>query len=336
MRSDPIKLAIVAYPGLSLFEFAIAAEIFALPRPELGAGWYRTTICATASKPLHTNIGSTLTVKPSLRALSHAQRIILPGWSGIHDPVPLPLIRHLQKAHQRGAKIISLCSGIVPLAETGLLNGRIATTHWRYLQQVKERFPQIQLDEHILYKDHGDIATAAGSAAAIDLCLQIVREDYGPQTANKIARRLVVPPQREGGQAQYIETPLPAQNQKRSFGPLLDHLRAHLGNTHTVASMASYMAMSQRNFQRKFNENVGLSPVAWLLRQRIQMAKDLLETSPLTLDQIAAQTGLGTPETMRHHFRKLLRQSPSAYRASFRHTPQTTISRINKAAVSNK
>lgn len=202
--SGPL-VAVLAYDGLCTFEFGIASEVFGLSRPELGENWYRYSICGIEKGPLRAAGGLLINPSAGRSVLNKADLIVVPGWRAIDAPVPPGLVADLQRAHRRGARIMSLCSGINVLAESGLLDGKRATTHWRYIDSVRSRFPSIRLEPDMIYVDEGDVLTAAGSAAGIDLCLHVVRKQFGSKVANTVARRLVVPPHREGGQAQFIE-----------------------------------------------------------------------------------------------------------------------------------
>ena len=222
----------------------------------------------------------------------------------------------MRRAHDRGARLVSICSGVFILAAAGLLDGRSATTHWRYSAALARRHPAVRVVPDVLYVDEGRILTSAGSAAGLDLCLHIVRRDHGAAVANAVARRLVLPAHREGGQAQFIAAPLAAEGESR-LGPLLDWMRAHCEEPQEVAALAARAGMSPRSFARRFKQATGLAPLDWLLRQRVRRAQDLLETSDLPIERIGERCGFGAPETLRHHFRRVLGTTPSAYRRAF-------------------
>ncbi len=311
-------VAVLAYDGLCTFEFGVAVEIFALPRPELGADWYRFAICGIEPGPLRAAGGLTVSVQGGLALLRRADIVIVPGWRGIAEPVPPKLIASLAAAHRRGARIVSFCSGIAVLAAAGLLDGKRATTHWRYVAAVAERYPGIRLEPGVLYVDEGRIMTAAGSAAGIDLCLHMIRKDHGAAAANSVARRLVVPPHRDGGQAQFIVAPVPAERESGRLSPILDWIRDHLDETPTIARLAKRAGMSARTFQRRFEAATGVAPGQWIVNEKLRAARDMLEKSrTATLDDVAAACGFGAPATMRHHFRARLGTSPAAYRERF-------------------
>ena len=308
----------LAYNGLCTFEFGVAVEVFGLARPEMGEGWYRYATAAIEPGPLRAAGGLTVSASGGLELLAEADLIVVPGWRGIDEPVPLSLVEALRTAHGQGARLMSLCSGVAVLAATGLLDGRKATTHWRYAEKISQRHPEIHLDPDVLYVDEGQILTAAGSAAGIDLCLHVVRGDFGAEAANSVARRLVVPPHREGGQAQFIVKPVPQEREGQRLSPLVDWIDANLQREVTLSEMAARAGMSTRTFQRRFNDLTGTSPGEFLLSRRLRHACDLLERrSALSLDDIAIASGFGTQATLRHHFRTRLDISPTAYRARF-------------------
>lgn len=308
----------LAYDGLCTFEFGIAYEVFGLPRPEMGTDWYRFAVCSIEPGPLRAAGGLTVTVDCGLDILDQADLIVVPGWRAIDAPVPDALACALRAAHGRGARIMSLCSGVAVLAASGLLMGRRATTHWRYVSSIAQRYPDVSLDAGVLYMDEGSILTAAGSAAGIDLCLHVVRGDFGTEAANSVARRLVLPPHREGGQAQFIRTPVPEEREGIRLGPLIDWMRESLDEDQPISLLATKAGMSQRTFQRRFEKTTGLSVGEWLLNERMRHARELLEKQvAASLDDIAACSGFGTLATMRHHFRKRLGTSPGAYRKTF-------------------
>jgi AraC family transcriptional regulator, transcriptional activator FtrA len=311
------RVAVLAYDGLCTFEFGIAYEVFGLPRPEMGEGWYRYSVCGIEPGPLRAAGGLSVVVDHGLEAMAEADLIIVPGWRAIDAEVPETLIAALRSAHERGARIMSLCSGAAVLAASGLLRNRRATTHWRYVASLAERYPDIAFDASVLYMDEGSILTAAGSAAGIDLCLHVVRSDFGAEAANSVARRLVLPPHREGGQAQFIHAPVPVEREGVRLGPLLEWMRQNLDAEQPISVLAKKAGMSMRTFQRRFEQTTGVSVGAWLLKERLRHARGLLENDEASLEDIAVASGFGTPATMRHHFRKQLGTSPSAYRRSF-------------------
>jgi AraC family transcriptional activator FtrA len=315
--SNPLVVA-VAYDGLCTFEFGCAVEVFALPRPEMGEGWYRFAVAAAEPGPLRAAGGITVGVDGGLDLLARAGTVIVPGWRDADAPVPEALCAALRGAHAAGARVLSLCSGAFVLAAAGLLDGRRATTHWRYFDALAARYPKLTLVPDVLYVDVGSILTAAGSAAGLDLCLHLVRRDWGSRVANQVARRLVVPPHRDGGQAQYVERPVPRERAGGSrLAGLLDRVRAGLDQDWPVERLAAEAAVSPRALHRRFQETAGMSPGAWLVAERLARARELLEGTAAPVEDVAAACGFGTAATLRHHFRESLGTSPAAYRARF-------------------
>jgi AraC family transcriptional regulator, transcriptional activator FtrA len=316
---NPLVAALV-YDGLCAFEFSCAAEVFGLARPELGPDWYRFETCSKG-RSVRSQYGMRMTAANGLERLHAAGTIVIPGWEGIDVPVPQAILDALRAAHARGARLLSICSGAFVLAATGLLDGRRATTHWRYAEALQRRYPKISVDANVLYVDEGSLLTSAGSAAGLDLCLHLVRRDYGSAIANQVARRLVIPPHRDGGQAQFLERPVEKRDRNGgrlpSLSVLLDKIRKRPGESWRIAQLARLAAMSERTFMRRFRATTGLSPADWVTRARVDAARELLEGTALTIEQIAERCGLGTPTTLRHHFRKKVGVSPAQYRKRF-------------------
>ncbi len=320
---NPLVVA-VAYDGLCTFEFGCAVEAFGLPRPEMGPDWYRFAVAAAEPGPLRAAGGITVGVDGELNLIARAGTVVVPGWRSADAPVPTALCEALQAAHASGARVLSLCSGTFVLAAAGLLDGRRATTHWRYFDALAARHPGLTLVPDVLYVDEGSVLTAAGSAAGLDLCLHLIRRDWGPQAANAVARRLVIPPHRDGGQAQYVEHPVQRERAGGSrLAGLLDRVRAALGENWSIERLAAEAAVSPRALHRRFQEATGISPGAWLLTERLGRARELLEDTALPVEDVAAACGFGTAATLRHHFRCILGTSPSAYRARFAVAPDT-------------
>ncbi len=311
----------LAYDQMALFEFSIGVEVFGLDRPYMGDDWYSFQTASLDPAPLHATAGVLITADAGLEALDKAGTIIIPGWPFRKRVPPPELLDTLRRAHARGARLISICSGSFVLAETGLLDGRRATTHWRYTDDFRARFPKIDLIPDVLYVDEGQILTSAGSAAGLDVCLHLIRRDFGPEVANKIAAGLVIPPHRDGGQAQYIERAVPTVYESDRLGPLLDHLHTRLQETHRIGDLARQAGMSERTFLRRFFEATGTTPAKWLLLARLNAARDHLEASDLSVEEVAARTGFGTPTNLRHHFREQLGTPPTAYRQTFTRAP---------------
>lgn len=317
LRHTRPRAVVLAYDGLCTFEFGVAVEIFGLPRPEMGDAWYRFAVAGVDEGELRATGGIRMLADGDLRLLETADLIVVPGWRGMDEPVPEALRQALREAHGRGCRLLSICSGVFVLAASGLLNGRKATTHWRYTEALKTRYPAITVVEDVLYQDEGDILTSAGSAAGIDLCLHVVRRDYGIEAANRVARRLVIPPHRDGSQTQQLSRPVAQLRESQRLGQLFDYLHQHLAVGHTVESLSRRVGMSQRTFLRRFQDATGTTPARWLLNARLQRARDYLENSRLGIDAIAEQTGFGQGATLRHHFRQQYALSPAQYRKQF-------------------
>jgi AraC family transcriptional activator FtrA len=317
-RSKPFNPLVVAltYDGLCAFEFACTAEVFGLPRPELGPGWYRFETCSLGGRNVRGQFGMTLCADAGLERLVHAGTIVVPGWQGIDVPVPGKIIDALRAAERRGARLLSICSGSFVLAAAGLLDGKRATTHWRYAAALQSRYPAIRVDPDVLYIDEGQVLTSAGSAAGLDLCLHLIRRDYGAGVANLVARRLVISPHRDGGQAQFLDRPVDRREQG-SLSALLQRVQRQLHQSLSIRELAEWAAMSERTFMRRFRAATGMTPADWITRARVDRAREMLESTALSVDEIAGQTGLGTATTLRHHFRQKVGLSPVAYRRRF-------------------
>ena len=309
-------VVVLAYDRLCTFEFGCAVELFALERPELGVDWYQFAVCAIEPGPVRAMGGITISAPHDPVLLALADTIVIPGWRDADEAPPPALLEQLRAAHARGARLCSICSGVFILAAAGLLDGQRATTHWRYADKLARRYPAIDVQPDDLYVDAGQLITSAGSAAGLDMLLHLVRRDYGAHVGNQVAQRLVVPPHREGGQAQYLPRPM-AHDEEGRLTKLMDWIRSHPAERHSVASMASRAAMSARTLQRQFQESTGLGPVEWVTRERIAIVKDLLETSELSVAMLAGKAGFGSEESLRHHFRRLTLTTPAAYRRQF-------------------
>ena len=305
-------VCILTYNNLCMFEYSIALEVFALPRPELKE-WYDYKVVSVDQGGINGLGGVTIDAPYDLDVLSKASLIVVPGWSGEISPL---LKSALQDAHQKGVRIATICSGVFLPAACGLLAGKQVTTHWRYTEKLQKDYPETIVNPDVLYVDEGTILTSAGSAAGIDLCLHIVRQDFGGIVANKVARRLVLPTHREGGQAQYIPRPVAKMDDR--FSPLLGEIRSKLNEQWSIDRMAEIVSMSPRTLLRKFRNITGESPLVWLTMERLSLARDFLETSNLNVNQIADATGFMSPELFRHHFKKHYQLSPLVYRSQFK------------------
>jgi AraC family transcriptional regulator, transcriptional activator FtrA len=309
-------VVLLAYDQLCTFEFGCAVEIFALPRPELTVEWYDFAVCAVDRGPIRAAGGISLKVRYAPQLLDQADTIIVAGWRDLSGEPPLRLLQRLRDSHSRGARIASICSGVFLLAATGLLDGRSATTHWRFAGELAERYPAIKVKPNELYVDEGQLITSAGSAAGLDMMLHLVRRDHGSRVANVVAQRLVVSPHRQGDQAQFV--PRPVQNDEISrLTELMTWLRSHLGQAHALSSMARRAKLSQRTLQRRFLEATGMTPIEWLVRERVSLARDMLETSKSDMERIAQRCGFGSSESFRRNFRRFIGTNPTAYRRQF-------------------
>ena len=313
----PGLVATITYDGLCTFEFGIAVEVFGLARPEFDFPWYRFAVAAAESSRVSAAGGITINTDAGLEILDNAETIIVPGWRDKTEQPPAPLLEALVKAHRRGARCLSICSGVFVLAATGLLDGKRATTHWRHVPYLKERYPDIEVEEDVLFVDEGALITSAGSAAGIDASLHLVRRDFGSKVANIVARRLVMAPQRDGGQAQFVAAPVHEQP-GRTISQVMDWARQQIGEPMGLANLADCANMSERTFLRRFRKEVGVAPMTWVQRERMFAAQEILETSQASLGSIAAQCGYQSLETFRVAFRRIVGTSPAAYRARFR------------------
>lgn len=309
------RVVALVYDDLCTFEFGIVVEMFGLHRPELES-WYSFSVCGLDRDPVRATGGVTITPQSGLRGLLHADTIIIPGWPKPIEPPPERLVRALIKAHERGARLVSICVGAFVLGETGLLDGRRATTHWSFVDQLARNFPRIQVQPNVLYVDDEDILTSAGSAAGIDLCLHIIRKDFGTVVANIVARRAVIAPHREGGQAQFIDQPV-GEAAHPWLSHLLDWSNARLHQPITVRQLAVEGHMSKRTLSRRFAATTGMSPMHWITALRVRRAKDLLETTSLSIEEVADACGFASSAVLRHHFRKNVKLSPNNYRHRF-------------------
>jgi len=316
MQPAPQLVAILAYDGLCTFEFGIAVEIFGLARPEFEFPWYEHRIVAVDQGPMRAMGGFQVLADGGMELLANARTIIIPGWRDRSAPVPDDLIVALRQAHAQGARLLSICSGVFVLAATGLLDGHGATTHWRYASELAERFPNILVDPDVLYVDSGQLITSAGSAAGIDACLHLVARDYGTQVANSVARRLVMSPQRTGGQAQFIPTPV-SPTPRSDLSRVMQWARQRLHEPLEVRDLASEAAMSERTFLRRFTEACGQSPKTWLQHERLGRARELLESTRQNTEQIAQHCGYRSVESFRVAFRSVVGVPPSVYRERF-------------------
>jgi AraC family transcriptional activator FtrA len=302
---------------ISPFELAVACEVFGFDRSYLASPWYRFLVCAVEGGPVTTDMGFTIETPYRLEHARRADTIIVPAGVGVDSDPPEAMLEALRAAHRRGARILSLCTGAFALAAAGLLDGRRATTHWAYADQLAERYPDVKVDPRVLYVEDGNIMTSAGTAAGIDLCLHVVRLDFGAEVANAVARRMVVPPHRDGGQAQFVDQPVPVSDGDGMLAEVLTWMEEHLDEQLSVEELARRAAMSPRHFARRFRAVTGTTPHQWLLTQRVLYAQRLLERTDEPVELIARRVGFGTAQNLRQHFQRIVGTSPVAYRRTF-------------------
>jgi AraC family transcriptional regulator, transcriptional activator FtrA len=309
------KVAVVIDDGFSTFEFAIPCEVFGIDRSPQGMPKFDFYVCSPRPDPIRAEQGFRILVDHRLEPLEDADLIVMAPMGGDYDP-PAELVGALRRAVDRGATVISLCTGAFTLAKAGLLEGRQATTHWFHEEEFSRTFPDIEAVPGVLYVEDGNVATSAGTAAGIDLCLNLVRRAHGPAAANGIARRMVVPPQRDGGQAQYVETPVRARPAE-TLAPVLDWAAGRLHEDLSVSRLAAHAAMSERTFARRFRDETGTTPHQWVMLQRVALAERLLERGGMGIEEVARRSGFGSAAMLRHHFARLRRTTPTAYRRTF-------------------
>jgi AraC family transcriptional regulator, transcriptional activator FtrA len=310
------RVVALAPPRIAPFELGIVVEIFGLERHELDVRWwYELTVAAERPGPLPATAGGfAFFVEHGLEALETADTIVVPGW---HGEPSAAVIAALRAANERGARLVSICSGAFLIAATGLLDGGEAATHWRYASALAERHPEITVNADVLYVDADSVLTSAGSAAGIDLCLHIVRRDHGSRVANAVARRLVIPPHRDGGQAQLIEAPMPAHPDDDPIASVMTWALERLHEPLDLDALAGRAYMSVRTFTRRFRKATGTTPGRWLIEQRVRASMALLETTNASIEAVAATVGFASAATYRHHFASIMQTSPSAYRRAF-------------------
>ncbi|MFI9060995.1 GlxA family transcriptional regulator [Streptomyces sp. NPDC053429] len=315
------RIAVLALEGVAPFELGMPSRVFGNARAADGSALYEVTVCTADGLPVATDAGFTVAVAAGPEALAAADTVIVPPTHAMPgllrgEPLPAPLLDALA-AIRPGTRIVSICTGSEVLAAAGLLDGRPATTHWVHAPEFQRAFPRVKLDEDVLFVDDGDLLTSAGVAAGIDLCLYLVRADHGTAVANRAARLCVVPPWRDGGQAQYIDRPVPEPTVATTTATRAWALE-RLAQPLTLAELAAHARMSLRTFTRRFRDEVGMTPVQWLTGQRLDLARQLLESSDLPVDLVAHRCGFGSANSLRQHMRAALGISPIAYRRTFR------------------
>jgi transcriptional regulator GlxA family with amidase domain len=314
------SVAVPLLHGVAPFELGVVCEVFGIDRSAQGLPTYDFSLVAAEPGPIRTSIGFSIDVSDDLSALDRADLVVVPASSlRDEDSHVEPLLDALRRTVERGARVMSVCSGAFVLGAAGLLDGRRCTTHWLFAEELQRRYPLAKVDPGVLYVDDGAVLTSAGTAAGIDLCLHVVRQAQGAAVANAIARRMVVPPHRDGGQAQFVETPLPAAGTD-ALEDVLEWMAGHLDEEMDVESLAARAHMSPRTFARRFRAETGTTPHRWMTAQRILLAQRLLEESRDTIDVVAERTGFGTAAGLRHHFLRMRGTTPHAYRRTFRRT----------------
>jgi len=311
------KVAVIAMDGVTGFELGVFCEVFGTDRTDDGFPGYRFDLCSPGGAPVRSGSGFHLVPTADLGPVARADIVGVPA-HGVDSSACPEVLDTLRDAERRGAWVISVCSGAFLLGEAGLLDGRTCTTHWRYADELARRYPAARVRSNSLYVQDGTVLTSAGTAAGIDACLHLVRQLHGAAVATKLARRMVVPPHRDGGQAQYVEAPIARNPEAPTLEPVLTWLVAHLDRPVTVEELAARAHMAPRTFARRFRAETGTTPHDWITNQRILLARQLLEETELGIESVAARAGFGDAATMRHHFGRRIGTTPHAYRAAFR------------------
>ncbi|MFZ6719133.1 GlxA family transcriptional regulator [Undibacterium sp. Ji49W] len=330
-----VNVAVLAFEGISPFHLSVPCMVFGEHHASIDLPRFHLRVCSSSSasdgsgradkwrtiptiRTISTNAGFSIQTQHGLNVLARADMVVIPSWHDDLRPASPELLKAIRRAHQAGARIIGLCLGAFVLAEAGLLDQRSASTHWALAKDFSERYPQITLDPNVLYVDHGDVITSAGTAAGIDCCLHVLRTSYGAEAAAHVARRMVVAPHRQGGQAQYIEQPLPVLATDERLANVLEWMLAHLADTQHLDELATRALMSRRSFTRHFQQQTGTTVGKWLLNQRLALAQRQLEAGKRSIDDIAMDTGFGSALLLRRYFAREFGISPSAYRRAFR------------------
>jgi transcriptional regulator GlxA family with amidase domain len=312
-------IAVLAFHGIGPLHLAVPCSVFGEDRRDAGVPRFKVLVCALEKTPLRTSAGFSVETRCSLAALRKAGTIIVPGWHRPYVVPPEPLLEALRRAHARGVQLVGLCLGSFVLAAAGLLDGRPATTHWAAMEEFTKRFPRVHVDPNVLYIDDGDVLTSAGGTAAIDCCLHLLRKMCGAEIAHRVARRLVVPPHRQGSQAQFVEPQVREAVQSDRMSQLLDWVVQHLDQTHSLDTLARRALMSRRTFTRHFRQATGTTVGKWLVAQRLAFAQRLLETTDQAIEVVAGEAGFGSAVSLRQHFLSAFHTSPSLYRREFRY-----------------
>ncbi|CAB3779919.1 helix-turn-helix domain-containing protein [Paraburkholderia fynbosensis] len=311
-------VAVVAFDRISPFHLSVPCVVFGEDRRGGGLPDFDLRVCAAETGALRTTAGFSIAVTHGLDALAEAHTVIVPSWRDPDEAPPAALLDALRAAHARGAQLVGLCLGAFVLAAAGILDNRPASTHWAWADDFARRYPRVRLDPDVLYVDDGNVMTSAGTAAGLDCCLHVLRKLCGAQAANYVARRLVVPPHRQGGQAQFVQQPMPPNLRGDRLSGLLDWVSGNLHLPHTLDTLAGRALMSRRTFTRRFRLATGMTVGAWLLAQRLARAQQLLESTDTSVEAIAGNAGFGSAASLRQHFGEVFRTSPSAWRREFR------------------
>lgn len=314
----PVRVAVLAFEGVSLFHLSVPSIVFGADRVPGGLPPYKVLYCAPEPGRVRTDQGMEIEVPAGLEAMTAADIVVVPAWNHPEQVAPVALTDALRQAHARGAQVVGLCLGAFVLGDAGLLDGRRATTHWACRGLFARRFPEADFHPDVLYVDDGHVITSAGTVAAIDCCLHLVRQRHGADAANRVARLLVTPPHRQGGQAQYIEQPVPSLPSEHRLPGVMEWAREHLSQPLSLDVLAEVARMSRRTFTRRFREATGTTVVKWLVAERVARAQQLLETTDMPIERLATEVGFGTALSLRQHFAGQMRTSPSSYRRAFR------------------
>jgi len=311
------SVAAVVTDGLAPFEFGVVCEVFGLDRSEHGVPRFDFRVCGpVAGQPVRTSVGARVVPDHGLDATDDVDLVVVPAIR-IGSAYPPEVLDAVRRAAARGALLLSVCSGVFLLAAAGVVEGRRVTTHWMHADELRRQYPSLDIDPDVLFVDDGNLITSAGTAAGIDACLHLVRRELGAKVANTIARRMVVPPQRDGGQRQFIQRPVP-ECEEDSFAELLEWMTEHLDEPLTVRDLARRAHTSERTLARSFVAQTGTTPLAWLTSQRVAQAQSLLEETALDLEEVARRSGFGSAALLRHHFRRAVGITPTEYRQTFR------------------
>jgi transcriptional regulator GlxA family with amidase domain len=314
------NVAVIALPDVAVFELGVLCELFGYDRTADGLPGYRFSVCTPGGRPVQTHAGFTVTPGHDLTPVETADLVAVAPYDSDDDP-SAEVLDALRAAHDRGAWVMSVCTGAFALGAAGLLDDRRCTTHWRHTDRLAARYPAAKVDPNVLYVADDNVLTSAGTAASIDCGLHLIRQEHGSAVATALARRMVVPPHRDGGQAQFIETPVASTHDAPTLQPILARVLETLDRPHTVETMAAQAHMAPRTFARRFRAETGITPHDWLTNQRVLLARRLLEDADLGIDAIAVRAGFGSAATLRHHFTRRMSTTPQAYRATFKARP---------------